>query len=104
MIQRLYLLVRRLGAGGQVRSAMLASDPMTKELFKPWPVDVRGDCMLTQYQFTRAPLVVDCVIRKTGEVGAWDHGLRALGGAACQVGLAQSVRLVVVCAWLSCCV
>ena len=71
-VQRLYLLVRLRCDGGRILSAALADDDATKSLFRPWEVDLQGYCVLSNYQFTRAPLVVDCKVAPTGEVRASD--------------------------------
>jgi len=84
-IQRLFVLVRKLGHGGCIRDSGLAGDKFTKALFRPWEVDLDGSCTLEPYTFTRAPLVVDCVVDATKEVGS--------RGAVASVLVPQAVAL-----------
>ena len=59
--QRNYALVKKTG---KFRNPNVSVDKLSKELEEPWIADVDGDLELTEYNFTRVPLVIE------GQVGA----------------------------------
>jgi endonuclease/exonuclease/phosphatase family metal-dependent hydrolase len=54
--QKMYVLVKM---GGAFHNAHVPQDPLTVSLTDQWQADTDGDMVLTGYDFTRTPLVVE---------------------------------------------